>query len=167
MKRVIEFANVKIKWGEYGVEILVEMERCYPVRRSIDLKIVKGFTKVYFSGTISSENRALCIGDIAETLRDLKVEPESGLGQLCAIWERWHMNSMRHGTRRQLEIIKGSGCGGRYDDCCRVLKSKRLLKDHGHTYGTDWLAEPLPPEVETELRDLVTSLGGKFRSRNV
>jgi hypothetical protein len=166
----IQQADIKLKVGGYIIEISIVLSphKCH--ERSIDLKRVSEITSVTFSGKVlSGTGRALCAYQIVPTLRDIGLdEAHPALGELCDIWERWHLNDRRNGTREQIEIIEEQvpSLVATYSGKCQILKNLGMLKDRGFEYGTDLLVEPLPLEVEKEIRQIVADLGSEFRIRS-
>lgn len=69
------------------------------------------------------------------------------------IWDRWHLNDLRAGTPKQLEILKKNE--SKFIECekcyyswaSELLKSEGLQIDDGYIYGSGWLTEEVPQEV--------------------
>ena len=81
--------------------------------------------------------------------------------RICEIWDRWHLNGMKSGTVLQTAVIdayKKANPDWRYDygQACEILKKEGVYEDRGYKYGSSWLCEPLPPEIEAEIVDLFT-----------
>lgn len=78
--------------------------------------------------------------------------------QLLRVWERWHLNDMRAGTRAQellLESVKDTfDHNDWYTAACDYLKSIDMYNHNGYEYGTKWLTEPVPSDVLEYLRSL-------------
>jgi len=98
------------------------------------------------SGQISGELRRL-IDKKPEVLK-LSVEDAT---KLCDVWDRWHLNDMRAGTKKQEDAIrelrKTQHRGYKYDEACDYLSKIGLLVDDGYKYGTSWLTEEVPQDV--------------------
>jgi hypothetical protein len=91
--------------------------------------------------------------------------------RLLEIWERWHCNGMKPGTREQERYladarVKVEYPKSQYEADCAVLEKANLRvvtggpevpNAHGaavrrnYTYGSAWLCEPLPADVEAEV----------------
>lgn len=69
--------------------------------------------------------------------------------KLYDYWNRWHMNHLRPGTRKQMEALEEwkRTHSYTYEKACEYLDSVGLLIDNGHKYGTDWLKEEVPIDV--------------------
>lgn len=94
--------------------------------------------------------------------------------RLVEIWKRWHLNGLKAGTRKQIEVVNEffpcSLCYD-YDDVCGILKEKDLYEDGSfnergkgeipYKYGHAWLVEILPDDIKTEVAELCKKLGGK------
>jgi hypothetical protein len=81
------------------------------------------------------------------------------LKRIAALAERWHLNGLKAGTRAQDEVIeahKSAHPGWRYDytEACEILKAAGIYEDRGYKYGSAWLAETAPSEIEAEIREL-------------
>jgi hypothetical protein len=91
--------------------------------------------------------------------------------RLVELWKRWHLNGMKAGTREQENFLKDADIKAvypksHYDLACAVLEKANLLTVTGgpevlnangamvrrnYRYGSAWLCEPLPSEVEAEI----------------
>lgn len=101
------------------------------------------------------------------------------LAQLPAVWERWHLNGMQAGCAHQraagwadrpIDPTKPTTAYGRHypgqrSDSWNMLAwvtpaqhpdglLTRPCPECGYPYGSAWLSEPLPAEVEAFVRDL-------------
>lgn len=80
--------------------------------------------------------------------------------ELLQIWDRWHLSTMKAGTRRQNDYLDGRDPKPlTYDDRKAVLAEGGLLVDTEfaggpYSYGTAWLAEPVPVEVIDRIGEL-------------
>lgn len=70
--------------------------------------------------------------------------PRKRILKLLSIWERWHLNGMRAGCEHQRELGWTSYNKHPSEPCPTC----------GYKYGTSWLYEPLPPEVEEFVAEL-------------
>lgn len=107
-------------------------------------------------------------GQIQDTLREMVEHPHRGrtrlfypvaqLREILDIWEAWHLNDLKAGTALQMEIVKAyfDEAGERYDytKACEVLARYGYLVHRGYKYGTAWLVNPLPVEVEERAQAL-------------
>lgn len=101
--------------------------------------------------------------------------PEASIVRILDIWDRWHLNDMRAGTLEQSAAVDAylAGSGKRYDytDVRAHLATLGLRTSYSkHTepnangqmvpvaynYGSAWLVELLPAEVEAEILGLFT-----------
>lgn len=80
------------------------------------------------------------------------------LARLADIRDRWNLNGMHAGTRRQEEFL--SACPNRHDyaSASAFLSSVGLLVDRGYRYGSEWLVEPLPDGLEAEISQIIERL---------
>lgn len=84
--------------------------------------------------------------------------------RLVAIWEQYHLNDMKAGTRKQTEAIESwTKQGNRYDytEAVNHLKAIGLYEDNGYKYGHGWLYQPVPESVITEIKTLCDELSAQ------
>ena len=124
-------------------------------KKDVDGKIIKNYKTLSISGY--SKNFA---GQIYDELIDesqVKITiPKEKVQELVKTWKRWHLNDLKSGTKRQEEALKGfkgRPKGQSYTQDVEFLKKKKLYSDKGYKYGTDWLVEPLPKEVEIKIEE--------------
>jgi hypothetical protein len=143
--------------GAYTVDIGLEtLER---EKVSIDGERVTDGVTVSICGACPTS-----LGQCADSIRsDLEagkinlVLPKEDVERLLDIWDRWHLNDMKAGTRAQEEFIDQHGLRGKeYTDKVAALKDAGLLEDGGYKYGTAWLYEPVPTDVLAFLVNLKT-----------
>lgn len=94
-----------------------------------------------------------------------KIAPALGwshglIREFLAVWDRWHLNTMKAGTSAQeahLKAIENEFPGypmSHYDWACKRLDIANLLVDNGYKYGTSWLREEVPEDVLKFLKSL-------------
>ena len=91
--------------------------------------------------------------------------------RLLEIWERWHNNGLQPGTREQERYLADARVKVQYPksqyeadaallekaNLCTVTGGPEVVNAHGaavrrnYKYGSAWLCEPLPAEVEAEV----------------
>lgn len=99
-----------------------------------------------YRGQVSGELRRLIDAEpstLKFSVKDVK--------KLCDIWDRWHLNHMRAGTKKQEDAIrkwrKTHSGDYTYNNACKYLSEIGLLVDDGYKYGTSWLTEEVPRDV--------------------
>jgi len=129
--------------------------------RSVDLKkrrsplltlSITGNVKHQWGGESSGQ----CIGAIRNFWGHI---PE--VAELCDIWDRWHLNDLRAGTRKQSDTLRGKKNRSKHEHytwACNYLKRKGLLVDHGYKYGAEWLFEPIPATVVKRIKALAKKI---------
>ncbi len=95
---------------------------------------------------------------MTDTIRNSGI---ADLDRICELWDRWHLNGMKAGNRKQLEYIEQHGINGDYDAICKALDAASLLVVDGYKYGSAWLYEPVPAKVVNELKKLFAKVNGK------
>lgn len=78
---------------------------------------------------------------------------------LLDLWKKYHLNDMKPGTPRQMELVKGLP----YVEACAVLERENLLEDilpngEKYIYGTGWLTEELPEDIEDLVEEVIESI---------
>ena len=119
-------------------------------------------------------------GQCTDTIRELGADV-ADVQRLCDIWDRWHLNGMKPGTRAQMECLAqhadelkhAQTTGQYYDAACEVLRlaglltveSNNYLNANGqpvpYKYGSAWLFEPVSADVVAEATAILDRLNGK------
>lgn len=92
-----------------------------------------------------------CLNEISKHIKT----PE--FKRIRQIWEQYHLNDMKAGTKLQCQAIElWERRGNKYDytAACEHLKVIGLYEDEGYKYGHQWLFEPIPAEIITEIKKL-------------
>lgn len=65
------------------------------------------------------------------------------------IWDNWHLNDMRAGTKKQEDFLRPykKVKNLSYDEACEILSKHDLLIDNGYGYGSAWLYEKVPEHL--------------------
>lgn len=129
--------------------------------RSVDLKkrraplltlSITGNVKHQWGG----ERGGQCVGAIREIWGHI---PK--VAELCDIWDRWHLNDLRAGTRIQEDTLRGKKNRSKHEHytwACNYLRRKGLLVDRGYKYGAEWLFEPIPAKVVARIKVLAKKI---------
>lgn len=114
-------------------------------------------------------------GQCTDTIRELGADVPDVV-RFCDIWDRWHLNGTKAGTRAQLECLEAhatelKGVHDHYMCACAVLEMNGLLEVPAPTsaaavtpsykYGSAWLYEPLPADIAAEASAIIDRLNGK------
>lgn len=78
---------------------------------------------------------------------------------LIDLWKKYHLNDMKSGTPRQMELVEGLP----YVEACAVLERENLLEDilpngEKYIYGSGWLTEELPEDIEDLVEEVIESI---------
>lgn len=155
------------------VEVNVAAEPPTHVRRTIDLAPASSpIYTVSISGFIWNPRHTdvECGGQCQDTIRALFPD-DPHVRMLCDLWDRWHLNALKAGTRVQKAALDAYRAGRRatdpeweyprldhYTACCAVLRDLGLYEDRGYRYGHEWLIEPLTDEG----RDAIVAICAAF-----
>lgn len=136
------------------LELRIEPAQMIEHGKTIDLKPIPKSAKEI---SVTGQSTGHC-GQMTDQLRGSGV---AELNRICELWDRWHLNGMKAGNRKQLEYIEQNGLGGDYDAICKALGAAGLLEVDGYKYGSAWLYEPVPAKVVNELKKLFAKINGK------
>ncbi len=104
-------------------------------------------------------------GQCGDTIKEFFKDRPSVM-RLCEIWDSYHLNDMKSGTRLQHEALdarpKQKNPLDWYGDACAYLASKNLNPDRGYTFGSAWLYQPLPAEIVEEIKTLCEAIEKEF-----
>lgn len=148
--------------GAINIEVR-QHDTCAP-HQSIDLKPITRVFEVSFTGEIKGREYGSCCGqchgEIEKLWGDVPI-----IKELVELWKRWHLNTMKAGTRLQENFIrrwKTNHPDWRYDysKACELLEQNYIYEDRDYKYGHAWLTEIIPQEVLTQLRELMDSITG-------
>lgn len=145
----------------YRAELELRLSYHEEERLSIDLEPVSAFWELAVTGLVSHNARpdddgiSAC-GQIVDDV--VRLYPERiDLARIAAIWERWHLNDLKAGTREQTAALNSFWRGEEknpldwYDRSVAYLAEAKLLEDRGYRFGSQWLVEPLPEAVLREI----------------
>jgi hypothetical protein len=162
IRRVKDFGKVDYS-GQgrkaYPVQIDLTITTKPGPARSVDLETIGEHKALSIMGGIWNTHRTDYVtgGQCVDTLQKY-LGHNRKFRQIAEIWRRWHLNDMRAGTREQTAIVATMPPvvypASHYEEACKLLDSRGLLIDRGYRYGSAWLVEPLPPEVEAEALNL-------------
>lgn len=85
----------------------------------------------------------------------------NSIKRLVEIWNEYHLNDMKAGTKKQTEAIEAWEAQGNkynYSSAVEHLKSIGLYDDRGYKYGNGWLYKPVPESVIEEIKRLCEEL---------
>lgn len=154
--------NRKIKIGYTKAEVFGKRSPVYLEasikeklnQRSVDNKVLTKFKTL----SISGHSRDFA-GQIHDELTPDKIDftvDKSKVENIKKIWKQWHLNDLHAGTRAQEKALAqvGGVNANEYDKQVAFLKKKKLYKNKGYKFGTGWLVDPLPENVEQEVMRL-------------
>ncbi len=157
-----DFGKVDVgRYHKYKVRINVEI-RDKEERRSYENpnKRVSSYVISFYGDIYRSGNDWIEAGQINDTLREY-IERDKFYGdkklllRVLRIWDKWHLNNMHVGTRKQENALMEKFYRiPAYIIACDYLKEIGLLEDRGYEYGTDWLMEKLPESVISEVKSI-------------
>jgi len=139
-----------------SVDLTLELRVGVPTEPALDIDLnpVEQLTEVSIVGNVWNGSHTDIVhgGQCVDTIRELFPRGKR-VQRICELWDRWHLNGMEAGTRRQRECLNGQSFTD-YAEQCAFLESRGLIDDENYRYGSAWLCEPLPEEVRAELVEL-------------
>jgi hypothetical protein len=174
--RNLKVGTIQNNSGRLSYPVYLDITlNCQPEERvTIDLEKIKGVATLSISGRIG--RNAICCGQIQDELRqglitgDFTPEDFDAVWALLEIWDRWHLNDLKAGTRKQEAIldrykVKVGRDNLGYEEQVRILKHNDLLEDSGYRYGSAWLTEPMPDGTGKTLKKILERLGVEFEEK--
>jgi len=165
VERYVKQFKIKKEGTKEYYRVDVELILRKRVARDFEDLRTKEFIDIAFVGDLFySEGRGrplhISTGQIQdrarELMKDWKIPQE--LDFIFKVWEKYHHNTLRPGTRRQILALKKKDktllYASNYDKAVKYLKSIGLYEDRGYKYGSDWLAERVPDEIMTRLKQI-------------
>jgi hypothetical protein len=146
------------------LEITLSEQTAHDNSKTIDLKPISG---TYYRLSISGSTKQKGVrggeswGQCREAMKEDGLLASKDLSRLAALWERWHLNDLNAGTRKQRAKIRKAGFIGDYDKQLETLGD--LATERGYKYGQWWLVEVIPEKVIQEIISLVERLGGVWK----
>lgn len=129
---------------------------------TIEHKPIETYTELSITADIYEGTRDIGGGQAIDALReianDLDSQPRTfgreRLRRIVDLWERWHLNGMRAACIHQRDtaatVYRVMPDYGDNDKRWEILRS--LYCPEGYSYGHSWLVEPLPEDIEREIR---------------
>lgn len=162
-KRTISLGKIayygKSKSNEVDVKVEVRVKE--KARNWETLEEVENVPELSMSGGIWN-NRKTDTYTTGQMLDELpKLFPgNSKIKRLVEIWEQYHLNDLRAGTKKQTEALNAWADrpkGFSYTEDSEYLKSIGLYDDRGYKYGHGWLYQPLPESIIKETIEIANS----------
>lgn len=144
------------------VELTLRLER-KTGGTDIDGNTVDMATAVAITGDVWDAHKTAIVsgGQCQDFIRQL-FPADKKVQRICDLWDRWHRNDMRTGSRVQCEFV--AEMRERFNKPFAYADERQLLElvglspdpEFGYKYGSGWLIEPIPAGVQEELVALFT-----------
>jgi hypothetical protein len=166
--------EVKVSLPNHFLDKKVPVNHCGVLTLKFTYKSTEGFRSVNLKKRTKPLLTLSIVGDIQYGFRDGECGgqcvdeirkiwghiPE--VAELCDLWNRWHLNDIRAGTKAQMEFIRKLGkcpvSSDWYTWACSSLKVNNLLIDQGYTFGNAWLFELIPATVVKRIKALAKEI---------
>jgi len=180
--RTITLVRAAAQRGEpFKAVIKVTIRRCDGVSPHLDIDLAPcgRYTELSIVGEVycvgdrrgDPSSCGQCVDLVREAFSGHEGEGLNGergsVTELCDLWDRWHLNGMRAGTRAQAEHLREHPPAepfypvGHYEKAMEILKAADLYTDRGYKYGQSWLVELLPDDVLKRLGEICRAFGAK------
>lgn len=171
-------SKLRFEWPLLKIELDVRIQDKLTVApyRTIDWEPVHSYRELSISASVYSRSDSRrswrdsmfgqCRGEVRERTAQLAEPQREAALELLAIWERWHLNGMNAGLRTQRDALQSKAKEDPavldYNAACKYLDSIGLLTTTKtkYTYGSAWLVDLLPEDVEQTVTTLCRMLGG-------
>lgn len=167
VRRVLELGKVDYrKTGQRDCWVTLEVTLKYGPNTTaphldIDLQPCLEVVEFTMSGSVWNPRRSDIYtgGQNCDEIAALFPENKQ-VQRLVEIWSRWHLNTMTPGTRKQEDYlrthpVKVEYPASHYTAACDALRAVGLNPDGWYNYGSAWLVDRLPDEIEREIRTLI------------
>ena len=167
--------TIQIKLEE-GSNKLKDMNHDQESLKGTDLKMHKNPVRLSISASEWNLSRSDCTqcGQMQDSLRrefkDGKLKLKSTVSNedfrmLLDIWDKYHLNDIKAGTEKQLDLISQHRNDDKYADKDVFLdRPEAILKDHNANpdrdwkYGSGFLYRPIPDDVQEFIRTIQRKL---------
>jgi hypothetical protein len=153
----IVLGMLKPDYGVYGerVELKLELRTRTGEYNTIDHRTITEYTELAISGDIFKGRNMVAGGQCTDSIRDVTkfkklFVPAKNVERIVEIWDRWHLNSLNAGCIHQNNVSFGT----HYKENAEIETKKCPLN---YKYGSNWLIEELPKEIENEIKRLFTT----------
>lgn len=144
-----------------AIEVRIEPTSKPASSRTIDLLPISGDAlELSITGETPDSS-----GQCVDSVRDLG-EGNADVARLCDIWDAYHLNGLKAGTRAQLAYLATLTGAKAYEVATASLEAAGLDPDINtlpgtvYRYGSAWLFEPVPAGVVAELSGILDRLDG-------
>jgi hypothetical protein len=155
MKKVINLG--KVDYNGIGrkintVEIKIELKEKETATHYETLQTISNVPVFTASGGIWNNIKSdyICCGQMIDEIAKLFPNYKQ-VQRIKEIWERFHLNDMKTGTKKQTEIRNETKLTD-YEEICAYLKLVGCYEDNGYKYGHGWLYEPIPEDILNEIK---------------
>lgn len=150
LNKILKFRDLEKNYITLEVKIKEKQDN----RKTIDLEEVDKYNVLSICGDLKEFTGGRPRWSGCGQIEDDIVTKNKLKLRLIEIWNRWHLNDMQSGTRKQnkcLDNWKERPEGWSYEEDCKYLKKHHLYKDRGYKYGHSWLVELLPEDIIKEI----------------
>jgi len=174
-ERMFFIGRMKDDFYKHPLKVFVELSISKGKRQDWEDLKEKESHIISFSGVIITFNGSLkdgrgwfSAGQINGTLKcaleEGRLFKKQAIRQLVELWEKYHLNDLKAGTKRQEEKVKeyfNKGLLEEYDygKVAELLKKDGLYEDNGYRYGSAWLTMPVSKE---EVENIIKFMEDNF-----
>ena len=129
-------------------------------RVTIEVRFIDG--RLSFGGDIWNPRETDCYqaGQCYDTIENL-FPTSDYVARIVEVWRRWHLNDVHAGTQAQEDLLRQHrdeyvpGLTSYHEWACLFLQQHDLLVDDGYKYGSGWVREEVPAEIQEEVRSWI------------
>lgn len=165
MKNQVKNLLIGVNPHGHNVYLSLEIEKVSGKKNKFttDLEPISEYSTLSICGEEKIGREIISCGQILDDVKKeidsykrLKID-RSVLLRIIEIWEEWHLNDLRAGTTKQQAVVKeweSEGNKYNFTKASELLDKKGLLYDKAYKYGSSWLVDPLPENIEKEIKEL-------------
>jgi len=150
--------NTKVLCTKRFAEIFVKLEEIDGIDYET-LKKVRTYCLSVWAYFLGGSGQ--CQDEIKNYLHCVKEKDKEKLLFILDIWNKYHSNNMKAGTKKQMDFIKSNEetknlrIGIDYTKIKDILRNNDLLVDRRYEFGCGWLVEQIPQETLIKIRKLI------------
>ena len=147
----LELESKEYNYPKRNYDTLEEIDIGYIV--SICGEVYKDSNKIDMNIVTAGQCLEECLHEVLNNPKDSKENKEL-MRKIYSLWQEYHLNDLRAGTKTQTEFIRLHCKDMDYTQIKEKLKEVGLYEDRGYKYGTAWLIQAIPEKAIKEIINL-------------
>lgn len=144
---------------KFTMELRIEQKECVNFetleKELMNTISIVGHIQAKGFGASHGQCQAIIKNYVLNGKHTLTKEQQINILKICDLWDKYHLNDLKAGTKKQIDLLKHNNLNNvKYDIQVEFLKENNLYIDNGVKYGSVWYCEKVPSEIIKELKDL-------------